>query len=54
MVQRCEQVTERSLGPLRGKIHIDRPVRDANPLYAQMQLVPYDLEQQINRLFLQV
>ncbi|XP_023296858.2 F-box/LRR-repeat protein 15 isoform X1 [Lucilia cuprina] len=52
MVQRCDLVTERSLAPLRGKVHIDRPIRDQGGL--QMQLVPYDLEQQINRLFLQV
>lgn len=58
MVQRCELITERVLAPLRGKLHIDRPARGGNDdrgeLQLQMQLVPYDLDQQINRLFLQV
>ncbi|XP_005176476.1 F-box/LRR-repeat protein 15 isoform X1 [Musca domestica] len=46
MVQRCDLVTERSLCPLRGKLHIDRP--------AEMQLQLYDFRQNNNHIFLQV
>lgn len=52
MVQNCDLVTERTLAPLRGKLHIDRPVRDAT--VRGLQLQPYDLALQINGLFLQV